>query len=102
MVSSFLILDLPAISKLLEAENCGRVCAGCNKPFDKGKKRKVTDACGHVRCYSCLIQSEKCPLCATMRPHDMVERVCDPGKLNDLSEVEDSSNSEVMYTHDEV
>lgn len=32
-------------------------------PFDKGKKRRLIDSCGHERCYSCLFRSESCPLC---------------------------------------
>nr|CAD7458980.1 unnamed protein product [Timema tahoe] len=33
-------------------------------PFDKGKKRKLIDSCGHERCYSCMFRNEACPLCA--------------------------------------
>lgn len=33
-------------------------------PFDKGKKRKLIDTCGHERCYSCMFRNEACPLCA--------------------------------------
>ncbi|CAB0004559.1 unnamed protein product [Nesidiocoris tenuis] len=32
-------------------------------PFDKGKKRKLIDACGHERCYACMFTNELCPLC---------------------------------------
>lgn len=32
-------------------------------PFDKGKKRKLIDNCGHGRCYSCMFKSEECPIC---------------------------------------
>jgi hypothetical protein len=38
-------------------------CPGCHLPFDKGKKRRLTDACGHNRCYTCVFNSEKCPTC---------------------------------------
>ncbi|GIY02847.1 protein TANC2 [Caerostris extrusa] len=31
-------------------------------PFDKGKHRKLIDACGHELCYMC-INSDHCPLC---------------------------------------
>ncbi|KAK8385518.1 hypothetical protein O3P69_016365 [Scylla paramamosain] len=37
-------------------------------PFDKGKKRKLIDQCGHERCYSCLFKSETCPICALQAP----------------------------------
>ena len=32
-------------------------------PFDKGRKRKLVDTCGHERCYSCMFKNEACPLC---------------------------------------
>ncbi|XP_065085267.1 protein TANC2 isoform X2 [Ochlerotatus camptorhynchus] len=32
-------------------------------PFDKGKKRKLIDTCGHERCYSCMFRNEICPIC---------------------------------------
>ncbi|XP_018334493.1 protein TANC2 isoform X3 [Agrilus planipennis] len=32
-------------------------------PFDKGKKRRLIDNCGHERCYSCMFTNEACPLC---------------------------------------
>ncbi|XP_073997696.1 zinc-RING finger and ankyrin repeat domain-containing protein rolling pebbles isoform X4 [Rhodnius prolixus] len=57
-------LHLAAIRKLLEAEDPGEeTCPSCNMPFDKGKKRKLIDACGHERCYSCMFTNEICPLC---------------------------------------
>uniref|UniRef100_A0A0K8T6K2 RING-type domain-containing protein n=2 Tax=Lygus hesperus TaxID=30085 RepID=A0A0K8T6K2_LYGHE len=55
--------DLAAIRKLLEAEEPSETCPSCNMPFDKGKKRKLIDACGHERCYSCMFTNEICPLC---------------------------------------
>ncbi|XP_024892264.1 protein TANC2 isoform X5 [Temnothorax curvispinosus] len=41
----------------------GSTCPSCEMPFDKGKKRRLIDSCGHERCYSCLFRSEVCPLC---------------------------------------
>ena len=35
----------------------------CRMPFDKGRKRKLVDTCGHERCYSCMFKNEACPLC---------------------------------------
>lgn len=37
-------------------------------PFDKGKKRKLIDTCGHERCYSCMFRNEACPLCTASDP----------------------------------
>ena len=41
----------------------GSTCPSCEMPFDKGKKRRLIDSCGHERCYSCLFCSEACPIC---------------------------------------
>ena len=38
-------------------------CPICHMPFDKGKKRKLIDACGHERCYMCMFNHDTCPLC---------------------------------------
>ncbi|XP_048485454.1 protein TANC2 [Plutella xylostella] len=56
--------DLAAIRQLLESETGGTSCPSCNMPFDKGKKRKLIDTCGHERCYSCMFRNEACPVCA--------------------------------------
>lgn len=38
-------------------------CYSCQMPFDKGRKRRVVDNCGHGRCYNCLVTIESCPIC---------------------------------------
>ncbi|GFU76337.1 protein TANC2 [Trichonephila clavipes] len=43
-------------------DNGGTICPTCCTPFDKGKHRKLIDACGHELCYMC-INSDHCPLC---------------------------------------
>ena len=67
---SLYFADLQSIRKLLGDEpsadannNCGLNCPSCERPFDKGKKRKLIDTCGHERCYSCMFKNEKCPIC---------------------------------------
>ncbi|XP_008179715.1 protein TANC2 isoform X1 [Acyrthosiphon pisum] len=62
---SFSVLDLAAIRKLLEEGDGDETCPSCGMPFDKGKKRKLIDSCGHERCYACMFRNEGCPLCAT-------------------------------------
>ncbi|XP_026488540.2 protein TANC2 isoform X4 [Vanessa tameamea] len=57
-------LDLAALRQLLDSETGGTTCPSCNMPFDKGKKRKLIDTCGHERCYSCMFRNEACPICA--------------------------------------
>ncbi|XP_063381580.1 protein TANC2 isoform X1 [Cydia fagiglandana] len=61
---SLSFLDLAAIRQLLESETGGTNCPSCNMPFDKGKKRKLIDTCGHERCYACMFRNEACPICA--------------------------------------
>ena len=39
-------------------------CPACRKPFDLGKQRRLVDTCGHVRCHSCMFNSDKCPVCS--------------------------------------
>ncbi|XP_043790692.1 protein TANC2 isoform X1 [Apis laboriosa] len=57
--------DLAQIRALVESTGMlgGSTCPSCEMPFDKGKKRRLIDSCGHERCYSCLFRSEACPLC---------------------------------------
>ncbi|XP_026815658.1 protein TANC2 isoform X3 [Rhopalosiphum maidis] len=57
--------DLAAIRKLLEEGDGDETCPSCGMPFDKGKKRKLIDSCGHERCYACMFRNEGCPLCAS-------------------------------------
>uniref|UniRef100_A0A0C9PQI3 Tanc2_1 protein n=1 Tax=Fopius arisanus TaxID=64838 RepID=A0A0C9PQI3_9HYME len=57
--------DLAQIRALVESTGmvgCS-MCPSCQMPFDKGKKRRLIDSCGHERCYSCLFRSEACPIC---------------------------------------
>ncbi|XP_012146768.2 zinc-RING finger and ankyrin repeat domain-containing protein rolling pebbles [Megachile rotundata] len=62
---SLSVLDLAQIRALVESTGMlgGSTCPSCEMPFDKGKKRRVIDSCGHERCYSCLFRSEACPFC---------------------------------------
>ncbi|KAL0116004.1 hypothetical protein PUN28_011102 [Cardiocondyla obscurior] len=79
------VLDLAQIRALVESTGAlgGSTCPSCEMPFDKGKKRRLIDSCGHERCYSCLFRSEVCPLC--LRGYD----------LNDDDGLEESSLRDV-------
>ncbi|XP_058455784.1 protein TANC2 isoform X2 [Malaya genurostris] len=70
--------DLAAIRKILENETGGALCPSCQMPFDKGKKRKLIDTCGHERCYSCMFRNEICPICHKTAQqdidHDIISR----------------------------
>lgn len=63
------VTDLAAIRKILENETGGTSCPSCKMPFDKGKKRKLIDTCGHDRCYSCMFKNESCTICANTQRH---------------------------------
>ncbi|XP_012226066.1 protein TANC2 isoform X3 [Linepithema humile] len=67
---SLSVLDLAQIQALVESTGMlgGSTCPSCEMPFDKGKKRRLIDSCGHERCYSCLFCNEACPLC--LRDYD--------------------------------
>ncbi|XP_012155551.1 protein TANC2 isoform X2 [Ceratitis capitata] len=56
-------LDLQSIRRLLEHDSSGTVCPSCRISFDKGKRRKLIDTCGHERCYSCMFRNDQCPMC---------------------------------------
>lgn len=56
--------DLAQIRALVESSGVGgSICPSCEMPFDKGKKRRLIDDCGHERCYSCTFRSDACPIC---------------------------------------
>ncbi|XP_014088490.2 protein TANC2 isoform X1 [Bactrocera oleae] len=56
-------LDLQSIRRLLEHDSSGTICPSCRISFDKGKRRKLIDTCGHERCYSCMFRNDQCPMC---------------------------------------
>ncbi|XP_046867950.1 protein TANC2 isoform X4 [Drosophila willistoni] len=84
---SYSFLDLQSIRRLLEhdagssgigsssssnnnssnsstgSSSSGSVCPSCRISFDKGKRRKLIDTCGHERCYSCMFRNDQCPMC---------------------------------------
>lgn len=55
--------DMASIRRLIGEEPEIGTCPSCDMPFDKGKKRRLIDNCGHERCYSCMFFNEVCPLC---------------------------------------
>ncbi|CAD7005802.1 unnamed protein product [Ceratitis capitata] len=56
-------MNLQSIRRLLEHDSSGTVCPSCRISFDKGKRRKLIDTCGHERCYSCMFRNDQCPMC---------------------------------------
>lgn len=71
---SLIFTDLAAIRKLLEEGDGDEMCPSCGMPFDKGKKRKLIDSCGHERCYACMFRNEGCPLCAAPTTEDVTTK----------------------------
>ncbi|KAL3231282.1 hypothetical protein MRX96_023332 [Rhipicephalus microplus] len=53
------------MNELVVSPPAGR-CPTCQVPFDKGKRRRITEDCGHERCYYCMLNSDGpgCPICA--------------------------------------
>merc|ERR1719209_821664 len=50
------------VSKAVSSPGPG-LCPSCNLPFDRSRKRRLIDSCGHERCYSCIFRTDLCPLC---------------------------------------
>ncbi|KAH8373403.1 hypothetical protein KR009_005961, partial [Drosophila setifemur] len=63
--------DLQSIRRLLEHDASSSVCPSCRISFDKGKRRKLIDTCGHERCYSCMFRNDQCPMCMNSSLRDV-------------------------------
>merc|ERR1719370_2823298 len=50
------------VSKAVSSPGPG-LCPSCILPFDRSRKRRLIDSCGHERCYSCIFRTDLCPLC---------------------------------------
>ncbi|KAK9872670.1 hypothetical protein WA026_018804 [Henosepilachna vigintioctopunctata] len=75
---------MASIRKLMGEEAppiAGLTCPSCDMPFDKGKKRRLIDNCGHERCYSCMFYNEVCPLCFVNTQDDEVDKFPLPNSL---------------------
>lgn len=79
------LTDLAAIRKILETEAGATCCPCCCMPFDKGKKRKLIDTCGHAKCYTCMFRNESCTICANTQRHHQEMHDDIGGKLKHLS-----------------
>ncbi|XP_017472498.1 PREDICTED: transcriptional activator protein DAL81-like [Rhagoletis zephyria] len=62
-MDNFKHIYLQSIRRLLEHDSSGTICPSCRISFDKGKRRKLIDTCGHERCYSCMFRNDQCPMC---------------------------------------
>ncbi|XP_052822190.1 protein TANC2 isoform X6 [Octopus bimaculoides] len=82
--------DPDAIRNLKSMEGFMDNCPSCHLPFDKGKKRRLIDSCGHERCYSCMFNVEQCPLC---------ENTANPAKTNGHFSRQSSVESAVFTHH---
>ncbi|CAH1775583.1 unnamed protein product [Owenia fusiformis] len=54
---------MQAMDTTLSNESVSGLCPACQDSFDSNKKRRLIDTCGHERCYTCMFNSEDCPLC---------------------------------------
>lgn len=65
--------DIQTVKKMMMDTTTGLPsCPSCHMPFDKGKRRRLIDNCGHELCYSCIYTSEHCPLCLMDAPVKLV------------------------------
>ncbi|XP_021368868.1 protein TANC2-like isoform X2 [Mizuhopecten yessoensis] len=55
--------DLDVIRELNMDGHSMDICPVCHMPFDKGRKRRLVEACGHEFCFACLVTYERCPMC---------------------------------------
>ena len=71
-------------------------CPSCRMPFDKAKKRRLVDTCGHERCYACMFRNETCPICIATGKCSIIEK---HGLLIGLK-LKTAMNEECCRTHD--
>lgn len=78
------------------------LCPSCNMPFDRSRKRRLIDSCGHERCYSCIFRTDRCPLCVqTGSSPPKLSRVgADSKEDNDEDEMPRKSMEESTNTQD--
>nr|XP_006813233.1 PREDICTED: protein TANC2-like [Saccoglossus kowalevskii] len=72
-------------------------CPACELPFDKGKKRKLIDTCGHARCYTCMFSVEECPLCTKVG--DLDNGANGHSELVDVPPIPPPPNPAVLIDH---
>lgn len=59
----FIFSDSDVLRDLSMEEQMADCCPLCHMPFDKGKKRRLIDTCGHAKCYSCMFNYDSCRIC---------------------------------------
>ncbi|KAG5673330.1 hypothetical protein PVAND_003390 [Polypedilum vanderplanki] len=84
--------DLAAIRKILETETGATCCPSCGMPFDKGKKRKLIDTCGHAKCYTCMFKNESCTICSNTQRHHQ--------EVHNTSEFQRGNHSKTLSDYD--
>ncbi|XP_069119870.1 protein TANC2-like isoform X1 [Argopecten irradians] len=60
--------DLDVIRELNMDRSSADICPVCHMPFDKGRRRKLVEECGHELCFTCLVTYESCPMCDNRSP----------------------------------
>ncbi|XP_061180864.1 protein TANC2-like isoform X2 [Saccostrea echinata] len=55
--------DVDILRDLTMDQQAVDCCPLCHMPFDKGKKRRLIDTCGHAKCYSCMFTYDTCRIC---------------------------------------
>ncbi|XP_071942974.1 protein TANC2-like isoform X2 [Antedon mediterranea] len=70
-------------------------CPVCQQPYDRGKKRRLTDSCGHARCFTCMFATEECPICTNKALGNEKMEVQTPNAIQEIasgSDIDDYSS----------
>ncbi|XP_019629915.1 PREDICTED: protein TANC2-like isoform X2 [Branchiostoma belcheri] len=76
-------------------EGAPKDCPICGHPYNKGKKRRLIDACGHERCFTCMFQVEECPICNKPVPNGHTLPVSDSVTTSTKEQVKEKQTDAV-------
>ncbi|KAI8492485.1 Protein tanc2 [Branchiostoma belcheri] len=76
-------------------EGAPKDCPICGHPYNKGKKRRLIDACGHERCFTCMFQVEECPICNKPVPNGHTLPVSDSVTTSTKEQVKEKQTDTV-------
>ncbi|XP_078582014.1 protein TANC2-like isoform X3 [Branchiostoma floridae x Branchiostoma japonicum] len=80
-------------------EGAPKDCPICGHPYNKGKKRRLIDACGHERCFTCMFQVEECPICNKPVPNGHTLPVTDSVPSAAKEQIKEKQTDTVAVVH---
>ncbi|XP_035658390.1 protein TANC2-like isoform X2 [Branchiostoma floridae] len=80
-------------------EGAPKDCPICGHPYNKGKKRRLIDACGHERCFTCMFQVEECPICNKPVPNGHTLPVTDSVESAAKEQIKEKQTDTVAVVH---